>query len=191
MSIFEVIKKRRSIRSYLDKPVSDEDAIQILDAARLAPSGGNKQRWKFIYVNEKNILRMIKNCSPGFYGDATAAIIMGTDTSLASQSWLELQQETSGRSSFGNIIAILDIGFAAENMSLAAEALGLGSCAIASFNVGCISKVINAPENFLPILVFSLGHPDKIPPMPTKKSLSEIVFLNEYGKKWDKMGESK
>lgn len=191
MEIFNVIKKRRSVRSFLDKPVSDEDAMKILDAARLAPSGANKQRWKFIYVNDKNVLRMIKNCSPGFYGDATAAIIMGTDTSMASQSWLELQQETSGRSSFGNIIAILDIGFAAENMSLAAEALGLGSCAIASFNVGCISKVINAPENFLPILVFSLGHPDKIPPMPTKKSLSEIVFLNEYGKNWDKMGESK
>ena len=177
MSIFEVIKKRRSIRSYLDKPVSDEDAIKILDAARLAPSGGNRQRWKFVYVNEKNVLRMIKNCSPGFYGDATAAIIAG----------MELPQGASSGATPGGVVGVLDIGFAAENLSLAAEALGLGSCAIASFNAGCISKVINAPENFRPVLVFSLGHPDKIPPMPAKKSLSEIVFLNEYGKKWDKL----
>jgi len=180
MSVFEIIKKRRSIRSYLDKPVSDEAAIKILDAARLAPSGGNRQRWKFVYVNEKNVLRMIKNCSPGFYGDATAAIIIG----------IELQQGASGGASSGSTVGVLDIGFAAENMSLAAEAQGLGSCVIASFNAGCISKVINAPENFRPILVFSLGHPDKVPPMPAKKSLSEIVFLNEYGNKWDKLGES-
>ena len=44
MNIIDVIKKRRSIRKFLDKPVSDEDAIQILDAARLAPSGGNNQK---------------------------------------------------------------------------------------------------------------------------------------------------
>lgn len=179
MPIFEIIKKRRSIRSYLDKPVSDEDAIKILDAARLAPSGGNRQRWKFVYVNEKNVLRMIKNCSPGFYGDATAAIIVG----------IELQQGALGGSNSGSTVGVLDIGFAAENISLAAHALGLGSCAIASFNAGCISKVINAPENFRPVLVFSLGHPDKIPPMPAKKRLSEIVFLNEYSKKWDKLEE--
>lgn len=178
MSTLEIIRTRRSIRSYLDKPVSDEDAIKILDAARLAPSGGNRQRWKFVYIKDPGVLRMIKNCSPGFYGDATAAIIVG----------IEYDEGTSGAQP-GGVVGVLDIGFAAENISLAAHALGLGSCAIASFNAGCITKVINAPENFRPVLVFSLGYPDKIPPMPKKKSLYEIVSLNECGKKWDKLGE--
>ncbi|KON29090.1 hypothetical protein AC482_07255 [miscellaneous Crenarchaeota group-15 archaeon DG-45] len=178
MSTLEVIRTRRSIRSYLNKPVSDEDAIKILDAARLAPSGGNRQRWKFVYVNDPGVLRMIKNCSPGFYGDATAAIIVG----------IEYDDGTSGAQP-GGVVGVLDIGFAAENISLAAHALGLGSCAIASFNAGCITKVINSPENFRPVLVFSLGYPDKLPSMPKKKSLSEIVSLNEYGNKWDKLRE--
>lgn len=177
MSIFEVIKTRRSIRSFLDKPVSDEDAIKILDAARLAPSGGNRQRWKFIYINDSDVLRMIKNCSPGFYGDATAAIIAG----------IEYEEGAFGGASYGSTVGILDIGFAAENILLAAHALGLGSCAIASFNPSCVSKVVNATENFRPVLVFSIGHPDKIPPMPKKAKLSEIVYLNEYGKKWEKL----
>lgn len=179
MSILEVIKTRRSIRSFLDKPVSDEDAIKILDAARLAPSGGNRQRWKFIYINDPDVLRMIKNCSPGFYGDATAAIIAGIEYEEdSSRAWGE-----GGASRIG----ILDIGFAAENILLAAHALGLGSCAIASFNPSCVSKVVNATENFRPVLVFSIGHPDKVPPMPKKAKLSEIVYLNEYGKKWEKL----
>ena len=44
MSALDVIKTRRSVRSFVDKPINDEDIIKILDSARLAPSGGNLQR---------------------------------------------------------------------------------------------------------------------------------------------------
>jgi nitroreductase len=173
--MIDLIKTRCSVRSFLTKPVSDEDAIKILDAARLAPSGGNRQRWRFIYVNDPEVVRMIKNCSPGFYGDAPAAIIAG------------LEDETS---SISNTISILDIGFAAENILLMAHSLGLGGCAIASFNPIAVKKVVNAPEGFRPVLVFSIGYPDKVPNMPTKRKLSEIVFLNEYGMAWDRLEAS-
>jgi len=171
MSTIDVIKLRRSIRSYQDKPVSDEDVIKILDAARLAPSGGNRQRWKFIYVKDPQFLRMIKNSATGFYGDAPCAIVCG----------LEDEATTPGT------VGILDIGFAVENMSLAAQSLGLGSCAIASFNPSAVKMVMRAPDNFRPVLILSLGYPAKIPEVPKKKKLSEIVFLNEYGKSWDKL----
>jgi len=175
MSMIDLMKTRRSIRSFLPKPVSNEDAIKILDAARLAPSGGNRQRWKFIYVNDPQVLRMIKNCSPGFYGDAPAAIVVG------------LEDEGSGP---GSVIGLLDIGFAAENILLTAHALGLGGCAVGSFIAAAVKKVINAPDNFKPVLIFSIGYADKEPPMPSKKKLSEIVYLNEYGKSWEKLEES-
>lgn len=179
MSTLEVIRSRRSIRSFVDKPVSDEDAIKILDAARLAPSGGNRQRWKFIYVKNPQVLRMIKNCSTGFYGDATAAIIAG----------LDYENTAPSSPARGDIVGILDIGFAAENILLAAHALGLGGCAIFSFNPSCVNKVLEAPESFKPVLVFSIGHPDKVPLMPKKKPLSEIVYIDEYGKTWDILEE--
>jgi len=172
MSMIDLMKTRRSIRSFLSKPVSDEDAIKILDAARLAPSGGNRQRWKFFWVNDPQVLRMIKNCSPGFYGDAPAAIIAG------------LEDESGGP---GGVIGLLDIGFAAENILLAAHALGLGGCAVGSFIAASVKKVVNAPDGFKPVLIFSIGYPDKTPATPTKKKLSEIVYLNEYGKSWEKL----
>ena len=151
MSTLEVIKTRRSIRNFVDKPVSDEDAIKILDGARLAPSGGNRQRWKFIYINDPQTLRMVKGCCPGFYGDARAAILIG----------LEHEEDTFGGTSYSDIVGVLDIGFAAENILLTAHALGLGGCAIASFNANCLSKIVNSPENFKPILAISLVYPDK------------------------------
>jgi len=181
MEFFDVVLRRRSIRKFINKPVSDEAAIKILDAARLAPSGGNLQMWRFIYVKDPHVLRMIKNCSPGFYGDATAAIIAG----------IEYENRDSSEQAGSSIVGVLDIGFAAENILLATHAIGLGGCAIASYNPSCVSKVVNAPENFRTVLVLSIGHPDKIPSMPKKKKLSEIVYLDEYGKKWEKLEEQK
>jgi nitroreductase len=177
MSVLEAIKTRRSVRSFLKKPVDDEDLVKILDAARLAPSGGNLQRWRFVCVKDPQVLRMVKNCSPGFYGDAAAAIIIGVEAS----------GDAFNRASYSNSVWILDVGFAAENILLAAHALGLGGCAIASFNEGAIKKVINAPSNWIPLLVVSLGYPEKIPPTPSKKKLSELVYLDEYGKKWERL----
>lgn len=177
MSMLNVIKTRRSIRSFKDQPISDEDAEKILDAARLAPSGGNRQRWKFVYVKDPQVLRMIKNCSPGFYGDAVAAIVI----------LLKEEKEAFGRTDYSDIVGIMDVGFAAENILLAAYALGLGGCAIASFNESGIRKVIDAPEGWKPMLLVSLGYPDKVPKTPTKKTLSELVYLDRYGRKWERL----
>jgi nitroreductase len=180
MSALDVIKTRRSIRSFLDGSVSVEDALEILDAGRLAPSGFNRQNWEFVYVDHPQVLRMIKNCAPGFYGDATAAIVLGVRERRG-------EYERERRRAFhreGYDIGVLDVGFAAENMLLAAHALGLGGCAIASFNELGVGKVIGAPEDWRPLLIVSLGHPTEAPKMPPKKKLSEIVHHNRHGNKW-------
>jgi nitroreductase len=180
MSILDVIKTRRSIRKFIKEPVKDEDVIKILEAARLAPSGGNRQKWKFIYVKNPNILRMVKSCSPGFYGDATVCIIAG----------IEYEEVAFGGADYENLVGVLDIGFAVENILLAAHALGLGGCAIASFNVECIKKVVNAPSGFRPVLLVSIGYPEGQPPTPKKKSLNEIVYLDTWDQKLAVLEES-
>jgi len=171
VEVLEAIRTRRSIRSFKDREISEEDAGKILEAARLAPSAGNKQPWTFIYVKDSQVLRMVKNCSPGFYADATAAIIIGVD------------KKDEQRGTF-------DACFAAENILLAAHALGIGSCPIVSFNSDAVRKIVNAPESWQPILVISLGYPDKIPNPPSKKELSDIVYIDFYGKKWQNLEAS-
>ncbi len=168
MEVLEAIRTRRSVRSFKAEKISDQDVVKILEAARLAPSAGNRQPWTFIYIRDPQVLRMVKNCSPGFYADATAAIIAG----------IEKKFEKRG---------LLDVCFAAENMLLAAHALGIGSCPIVSFNGEAIKKIINAPENWETVLVVSLGYPDKVPKPPPKKALSEIVYVDSFGKKWENL----
>ena len=165
MEVLEAIRTRRSIRSFKAKPIPDEKAMKILEAARWAPSGGNKQPWTFVYVKDPEVLRMVKNCSPGFYGEAAAAIVIGIKGR---------PRET----------ALLDVGFAAENICLAAHSLGIGSCPIASFTKEAIRMILNAPEDWEPVLIISLGYPDEIPKPPPRKPLSELVYLNFFGRKW-------
>lgn len=165
VEVLEAIRTRRSIRSFKDEKISEEDAGKILEAARWAPSAGNKQPWTFIYVKDPQVLRMIKNCSPGFYADATAAIVIGIDK----------KDEKRG---------ILDACFAAQNILLAAHALGIGSCPIVSFNSEAVREIVNAPKDWQPILVVSLGYPDRVQNPPAKKKLSDIAFIDFFGKKW-------
>ena len=51
--------RRRSIRKYLEKPISDEDLNMILEAGRWAPSGTNRQPWKFIIIKNRELLQQI------------------------------------------------------------------------------------------------------------------------------------
>ncbi|MEM3104889.1 MAG: nitroreductase family protein, partial [Candidatus Bathyarchaeia archaeon] len=63
MEVFEAIRTRRSIRVYEDKPVEEEKLRKVLEAARLAPSAGNRQPWRFIVVTDPKVkeeLRLTK-----------------------------------------------------------------------------------------------------------------------------------
>jgi nitroreductase len=59
MDVKEVIKSRRSIRKYKDKPVPQDRLATLLEMARLVPSAGNRQPWEFIIVRDKNVIRRI------------------------------------------------------------------------------------------------------------------------------------
>ena len=57
MNVVDAIKTRKSVRKYLDKPVEDEKLNVILEAARLAPSAGNRQEWRFVVVRNPQTRR--------------------------------------------------------------------------------------------------------------------------------------
>ena len=61
MDLFKAIEKRRSIRKFKPEPVAKDDLKKILEAGRLAPSGGNRQPWYFIVVRDLNKEGIINN----------------------------------------------------------------------------------------------------------------------------------
>jgi len=70
--VLEVIKKRKSIRNYLDKEIPKETLLEILEAARLAPSASNRQPWKFIVVQDKELKQqlMVASRNQKFVGES-------------------------------------------------------------------------------------------------------------------------
>jgi nitroreductase len=74
----------------------------------------------------------------------------------------------------------MDVAMAAQNMMLAAYSLGIGSCPIASFNKTAVKELLDIPEHVDPILMVSLGYPDRWPEPPRRRPLEEVVHYGKY-----------
>jgi len=65
LTIFDVFKNRRSVRKFKSTPFPEDHITKILDAAHLAPTGGNAQQWKFLVIRNRNKLDHLRNeCVP-------------------------------------------------------------------------------------------------------------------------------
>ena len=161
MDVMEAILKRRSIRAFTDEPVPDEAVERLMEAARWAPSGGNRQFWRFIEVRDPRRLDMIKMFSAGLKGDPTLIIAIC--------------------SKITEPLNLLDLGMASENIMLEAVELGLGSCAIASYSEGPVKQLLGIPDEMELVLLLSMGYPGESPQRRPKKPLSEIAFSEKFG----------
>lgn len=167
----EVIRGRRSVRSFLDREIPSKDLKVILEAGIWAPSGGNIQPWEFILVDDPVLVKKIKLVSPGLYGLPRVLIILCVNKKRC---------EKGGRLSEST--AVMDVSMAAQNMMLMAYHLGIGSCPIVSFNKLALKQLLDIPEHVEPLLIISLGYPTEWPQPPSRRPLEEVVHVNGYGR---------
>ncbi len=145
--LIETIFARRSIRKYTDEPVSEKDVRTILEAAMAAPSASNRKPWHFVVVTDRKMLDSLARVHP--YGkmllEAPLCIAVCGDKTISARFWVQ------------------DCSAAAENLLLAATALGLGAVWLGVYpresRVGPIRKVLNIPETVVPLNLISIGHP--------------------------------
>lgn len=167
MNFLELAKKRYSVRKYEAKKVENEKLLQILEAARIAPSGVNRQPIKLIVVQEDEGLNKVKKGANVF--DAPLIIIACGD------------HNTAGVIPFNNKSVVdIDTSIATDHMMLQAEALGLGSVWICGFDPAVIREEFKIPDHLEPINILAIGYAAGEPASPdrhdvTRKSLQEIV----------------
>lgn len=180
MDFFNLIKKRESIRNYLNKSVEREKIIKIIEAARLAPSACNAQPWKFVVVDEKKgteeLSKKLYDPMVGLNKFALTAptfiVIVGEKRNITSKIG-----ELIKRKDYTSI----DIGIASEHICLAATELGLGTCMMGWFKEKEIKKLLNIPISKEVHLVISLGYyDDKEPRNKVRKAIDDIISFNEY-----------
>jgi nitroreductase len=164
MDVFEAITARRSIRKYKAEPVPDAQFAEILEAARLAPSAGNRQPWRFVVVRDKKRKAQVAVAAnnQAFLRDAGAIVVAAVDPEISPR-WHEK-----------------DIMIALEHMVLAATALGLGTCWIGAFNEDELKHLLKIPEKVKVVALLPIGSPDEKPRPKPRKPFHEIFFKEEW-----------
>lgn len=164
MDTFDAIRKRISVREYIDKPIEKEKLERIVDAGRLAPTARAEEPWEFVVVTKKEKIKELANITDHgkFLAGGTAAIVVFCkDTKY-----------------------YLEDGCAAtENMLLAATDLGIASCWIAGdkkFYCLDIARALGAPESFKLISMISLGYPKTEPTPHKKRPLKEVIHWEKF-----------
>ena len=176
--IFDVIRKRRSIRIYKKKPVPPELVAKVLEAATFAPSAGNEQPWEFVVVYDDELKKKLWEAAlkQDHVRDAPVVIVVCGDLMKASEKY-GIRGE--------RLYVIQDVAAAIQNMLLAAHFLGLGSCWVGAFDEEEVKLLCALPDHLRPLALITLGYPDESPDMPTRVPFEHKTWINQHGKKWE------
>ncbi|MCX7916973.1 MAG: nitroreductase family protein [bacterium] len=173
MEFENVIRTRRSIRSYEKKDIPDDILKKILEGARVAPSGNNRQPWYFIVVKDEEKKRKIAEYSynQSFIAEAPVVIVCCGE------------RYANRYEPFKDECYLVDVIIAIDHLILTARNYGIGSCWIGAFYPNPIKKLLDIPENIDVIMIVPLGYPEGIGFRESffRKSLSEIVFKEKFG----------
>jgi len=166
MDFYEVIKKRRSIRGYKNKPVEEDKLKRVLEAARIAPSAANRQPWYFVVVKKEEIKGNLKKAYSAEWFWKAPVIICACG--IEKEAW---------RRRDGKSYLDVDVSIAMDHLILAATAEGLGTCWIAAFDSSEVKKILNLPVGVEPIVLTPLGYPAISPKPSFRKPLKTIVNI--------------
>jgi len=178
VSVHDVIRRRRSVRRYLDRPVEKEKILACLEAARLAPSADNVQPWRFVVVDDPDLKeKMSRAAFSGIY--ALSRFASRAPVLIVILARLDIIANRLGKQIRDVRFYLIDIGIAGEHFVLQAEELGLGSCWIGWFNARKVRKVLKVPRKYKIVALLSLGYAEKRPRREKKrKTLEEIAWFN-------------
>ncbi|HUW58285.1 MAG TPA: nitroreductase family protein [Planctomycetota bacterium] len=196
--LLELMRTRRSVRTFSDRPLDHVDVERLIEAARWAPSNHNRQGWKFIVFEDRRRLselgekvrssvsrrleqlpritgehagQMIRWAT--LFADAPCVVLAMHKRSAAVGrellSGARRPELVSGES--------LSTAMAVQNLLLAAHALGLGACVLtAPLLAGEVwEELDDLPMGFEPTCVIALGYPNEQPPPPRRKTVAQIL----------------
>ena len=161
-------------RAFTDEAVDEEALDRLAWAAGRAPMGGAELVRRIVVVSDPVMVRTVRQVTPSFLANAAAIILICTDLDRA-----EAVMGRQGR----DILSLLDAGAAAENIALAAPALGLGVCFVRSANDAALREVLDLPEHVRPDILVGVGRPAPTP-SPRPRMQKPIVFRDRFGQPW-------
>lgn len=215
MDAFDAIRKRRAVRRYTDRPVADELVDRLLRMALSAPTGGGAQNWSLLVVRDADKRRqlaehviaggaqyfqLMRRPKEGVsaaeheeWAQGYARQVMGTYTSVpvwVMGIFVPNRGYPSDAAALGRIDDILSVGFAMENLMVAARAEGLGTVPITQFmrhREPQVRELFGLPDEVEPLVVSPLGYPEEFPAgrppalQPAFKPWKSLVHDDAWG----------
>lgn len=180
MDLLTLLKERRSIRKYLQQPVSDQDLQLVLEAVRWAPSWANTQCWEVVVVKSPEVRSRLQATvsargNPAFkaLGQAPVVLVMCARTHVSGY------YKGSESTRFGDWM-LYDLGLATQNLCLMAHSLGLGTVIVGLFDHAAAARLLGVPPGFEPVTLIPLGHPAKIGGAPVRKEMSQFIHPDKW-----------
>ena len=202
MTVMEAIQVRRSARSYLDRPIEDALILELLEAARLAPSGGNGQNHVFGVVKDQEIKLALARASGNQMWIAQAPVVIACCARLEedlkdlpesdfglrvnelrfTKPFIQYLNAYEDRKAVGSLFVNAAPLIPAEHMVLAAAAHGIQACYIGWLDVKEAGRILHLPDDMVCLFLLPMGYPKRTPGKKELKSIQEISFTDRYGK---------
>ncbi len=174
MDFNQVLQDRRSVKNFKSQEIPQDKIDSILNAARLAPSWGNKQCWKFVlvknYETRKNISNALLNENSARMGVEQAPLTVIVCAEPEKSSEVNNQQ-----------YYLVDSAIAMDHLILAAQNEGLGTCWVGQFDERRIKEMLHIPEEYRVVALTPVGIPNETPDTEAKRDINEIAYSDSWG----------
>ncbi len=185
----ELMLDHRSVRSFQDKEVTDDQLRWILKSAQAASTSSFHQAYSIIGVNDGNKKQKLAELAGNQKHVATNGRFLVFCLDL-NRLWIAGNMEhtdmeklaVSLESTEMFMVGVIDAALAAQNAALAAEAMGLGICYIGGLrnNLEQVSNLLKTPDRVIPLFGMAIGVPDNITGQKQRLPLEAVYHQEEY-----------
>jgi nitroreductase len=191
--ITALLKKRASTRRFQDRTIPEDVVQDMLEAARLSPSGGNEQPWAFGVITDCNLIGQIARLAQGQIWIAHAPLVIVLCTVCVEDGRggrdIQLQRYPHCAQMIAEIPQSIYWALNQEehqtkipgtHMVLTALEHGIASCWVSRFNVMQLAQLLNLPSHYLPSEILVFGYPEFEQEPRSKRSLDQLIFRNVF-----------
>lgn len=160
--VMECMREAHTVRHFKQQDIEDSAIAEILEAACYAPSAGNLQPWYFFVVKNQKVRERLAEASfdQSQIVSAPVAIVILADPARSNERYGERGAQ---------LYCLQDTAAAAENILLAADSMGLGTCWIGAFDEVRVQQIVEAPPRLRAVAIICLGYSDEQVVLPKER----------------------
>lgn len=184
MNAIETIMNHRSIRKFLPDPISNDLLSQILEAGFRAATTGNMQLYSAIVTREqaKKEALLPSHFGQKMVSEAPVILTFCADFNRFNK-WCLLRDAKPGYDNFLSFMtAAIDALLVAQNVAIAAESKGLGTCYLGTttYNADKIIEILQLPKGVVPVTTLVLGYPAETPGLTDRLPANGMIHYESY-----------